>query len=158
MKQTLTQLLSKDILKGKPVGVEYIGNDFNAITLSFPLYYMNKDQARTLIVYILTNKFDEVMPVENYTNEIPVSYQLEQNYPNPFNPSTRIVYSIPEEGFIKLAVYNMIGEEVATLVNTTQKAGRYEINFNAGKLSSGVYVYRIETVNFSSSKKLILLK
>ena len=49
-----------------------------------------------------------------------VSYQLEQNYPNPFNPSTRIVYSIPEAGFVKLAVYNMLGEEVATIVNTTQ--------------------------------------
>ena len=145
-------------LKGKPVGVEYIGNDFNAITLSFPLYYMNKDQARTLIEYIMTNKFDEVMPVDDYKNKIPVSYQLEQNYPNPFNPSTRITYSIPEYGFVKLAVYNMLGEEVATIVNTTQEPGKYEVNFNASKLSSGVYVYRIEASNFIASKKLILLK
>ena len=106
----------------------------------------------------MTNKFDEVMSVDDYKNKIPISYQLEQNYPNPFNPSTRIVYSIPEEGFVKLAVYNMLGEEVATIVNTTQIAGRYEVIFNASKLSSGVYVYRIEAANFIASKKLILLK
>ena len=145
-------------LKGKPVGVEYIGTDYKTVTLSFPLYYMNKDQAKTLIEYILTNKFDEVMPVDEYTNEIPVSYQLDQNYPNPFNPSTRIAYSIPEDGFVKLAVYNMLGEEVAVIVNTTQKTGRYEVKFDASKLSSGVYIYRIEAANFTASKKLMLLK
>ncbi len=90
--------------------------------------------------------------------EIPLEYSLEQNYPNPFNPSTTIKYSIPEDGFVKLAVYNMLGEEVAAIVNTTQKAGRYEVNFNASKLSSGVYVYRIEASNFTASKKLILMK
>ncbi len=105
-------------LKGQPVGVEYIGNDFKSITLSFPLYYMNKDQAKSLLEYILTNKFDEVMPVDEQVLQIPSDYQLYQNYPNPFNPSTTIKYSIPEDGFVKLAVYNMLGEEVATIVNT----------------------------------------
>lgn len=90
--------------------------------------------------------------------EIPLEYALDQNYPNPFNPSTTIKYSIPEDGFVKLAVYNMLGEEVAAIVNTTQKAGRYEVNFNASKLSSGVYIYRIEASNFTASKKLMLLK
>ena len=89
---------------------------------------------------------------------IPAEYALEQNYPNPFNPSTTIKYSIAEDGFVKLAVYNMLGEEVAAIVNTTQKAGRYEVNFNANKLSSGVYVYGIEAGNFVSAKKLMLLK
>ena len=89
---------------------------------------------------------------------IPAVYSLDQNYPNPFNPSTTIKYSIAEDGFVKLAVYNMLGEEVATIVNTTQKAGKYEVNFNANQLSSGVYVYRIEAANFTASKKLMLLK
>jgi hypothetical protein len=145
-------------LKGKPVGVEYIGNDFKTITLSFPLYYMNKDQAKSLIEYILTNKFDEVMPVDEQISEIPSAYQLYQNYPNPFNPSTTISYSIPEDGFVKLAVYNMLGEEVATIVNNVQKAGRYEVNFDGSSLSSGVYVYRMEAANYTASKKLILLR
>ena len=94
----------------------------------------------------------------NVDIELPLEYSLEQNYPNPFNPSTMIKYSIPEDGFVKLAIYNMLGEEVAAIVNTTQKAGRYEVNFNASKLSSGVYVYRIEAANFTASKKLMLLK
>ena len=94
----------------------------------------------------------------NVEVELPIEYSLEQNYPNPFNPSTTIKYSIPEEGIVKLAVYNMLGEEVATIVNASQKAGRYEVNFNATGLSSGVYVYRIEAANFTASKKLMLMK
>jgi hypothetical protein len=90
--------------------------------------------------------------------EIPLEYALEQNYPNPFNPSTTIKYSIPADGFVKLAIYNLLGEEVATIVSNVQKAGRYEVNFNASGLSSGVYVYRIEAVNFTASKKLVLMK
>jgi hypothetical protein len=94
----------------------------------------------------------------NVDVEVPIEYALEQNYPNPFNPSTTIKYSIPEDGFVKLAVYNMLGEQVATLVNAQQKSGRYEINFNASNLASGVYVYRIEAANFTASKKLMLMK
>ena len=86
------------------------------------------------------------------------SFYLEQNYPNPFNPSTTIKYSILEDGFVKLSLYNLLGEEVATIVNTMQKAGGYEVNFNAGNLASGVYIYRIEAPNYKASKKLILLK
>ena len=102
-----------------------------------------------------TYEYSDVVEVEV---SIPVVYSLDQNYPNPFNPSTTIKYSIAEDGFVKLSVYNMLGEEVATIVNATQKAGRYEVNFNASKLSSGVYVYRIEASNYVASKKLMLLK
>jgi hypothetical protein len=105
--------------------------------------------------------FDGTFTYSNELNadvEIPLEYALEQNYPNPFNPSTTIKYSIPEEGFVKLAVYNMLGEEVVTIVNANQKAGRYEVNFNATGLASGVYVYRIEAANFVSAKKLMLMK
>ncbi|MCC7092900.1 MAG: T9SS type A sorting domain-containing protein [Ignavibacteriaceae bacterium] len=90
--------------------------------------------------------------------EIPLLYSLEQNYPNPFNPSTTIKYSLSEDGFVKLSVYNLLGEEVTTLVNTEQKSGRYEVNFDASKLASGVYMYRLESNNFLSIKKMILIK
>jgi hypothetical protein len=145
-------------LKGKAVGVEYIGSNFKVITLSFPLYYMNQASAKTLLEYILINKFDEVMAVDNEEIQLPIEYSLEQNFPNPFNPSTTIRYSLPEEGFVKLIVYNMLGEEIVTLVNSTQKAGMYEVTFNAENLSSGVYLYRLETSDFTISRKLLLLK
>ncbi|HEY6627302.1 MAG TPA: FG-GAP-like repeat-containing protein, partial [Ignavibacteriaceae bacterium] len=89
---------------------------------------------------------------------LPTVCSLEQNYPNPFNPSTVIKYSLKNDGLVKLAVYNLLGEEVALLVNTEQKAGIHEINFDAGKLASGVYVYRIVSENFTASKKLMLIK
>ncbi|HQF43480.1 MAG TPA: YCF48-related protein, partial [Ignavibacteriaceae bacterium] len=94
----------------------------------------------------------------NVEVSMPLEFSLEQNYPNPFNPSTTIKYSIAEDGYIKLSVYNLLGEEVTNLVNGQQKAGRYEIDFNAGTLASGVYIYRLETSNFISSKKLMLMK
>ena len=86
------------------------------------------------------------------------NYSLIQNYPNPFNPSTKIKYSLADDGYVKLAVYNLLGEEVAIIVNAAQKTGSYEVTFDAGELSSGVYIYRIETEKFAASKKLILLK
>jgi hypothetical protein len=100
----------------------------------------------------------EYSPEVNVEVSTPIEYALEQNHPNPFNPSTNIKYSIPVDGFVKLAVYNLTGEKVALLVNTQQQAGRYEIDYNAGKLASGVYIYTLETANFRASKKLMLMK
>ena len=88
----------------------------------------------------------------------PLEYTLEQNYPNPFNPSTVIKYAIPEGGFVTLDVYNLLGEKVASLVNGVQEAGRYEINFDASNLASGIYVYSIKSGSFTSVKKMLLMK
>lgn len=86
------------------------------------------------------------------------NFELSQNYPNPFNPVTNIKYSIANNTNVKLVVFDMLGREVATLVNGAQNAGSYEVNFNASNLSSGIYVYTLTAGNFSSSKKLTLLK
>ena len=86
------------------------------------------------------------------------SYSLQQNYPNPFNPSTSIRFSIPEQTNVSLKIFNSIGQEVASLVNGVLTAGNHEVNFNASKLSSGVYFYRIDTPAFTSTKKMILIK
>jgi hypothetical protein len=102
-----------------------------------------------------TSTFSDEVNVEV---EIPLVYALEQNYPNPFNPSTTIKYSISEDGFVKLAVYNLLGEEVTVLVNNEQKAGRYEVAFDASRFASGVYMYRLESNNFISIKKMVLVK
>jgi hypothetical protein len=88
----------------------------------------------------------------------PVEFSLSQNYPNPFNPTTTISYSIPTDNFVSLKVYNVLGNEVATLVNGQITSGAHNINFNASNLASGVYYYTIKTGNFTSTKKLMLLK
>ena len=89
---------------------------------------------------------------------LPIEYSLNQNYPNPFNPSTKITYSLPQDNFVSLKVYNILGNEVATLVNEQISAGSHEINFNASNLSSGVYYYTLRTGNFVNTKKFMLLK
>jgi len=86
------------------------------------------------------------------------TYSLNQNYPNPFNPSTTIQYSIPERTDVKLTVINIVGEEVATLVNRTMDAGNYSVEFNAANLPSGVYFYCLKSENFTSTKKMVLLR
>jgi hypothetical protein len=99
-----------------------------------------------------------------YSNEIevvvtaPVEYALKQNYPNPFNPATQIKFSIPEAGFVKMEVYNLVGEKVATLINKEMNSGYHTIDFNAEDISSGVYVYTLSVNDFVTSKKMILMK
>ncbi len=92
-------------------------------------------------------------------SEIPAQYSLEQNYPNPFNPTTTINFSIPRSSEVSLRVYDALGKEVATLVNEFRNAGNYSVNFAASpNLTSGVYYYTISADNFTSTKKLMLVK
>ena len=95
--------------------------------------------------------------VHNRTT-VPDGFELHQNYPNPFNPSTRITYQIPEIGMVTLKIYDVLGNKVTTLVNEEKVAGNYEINFNAGNLSSGLYIYQLKSGNFIQTKKMMLLK
>lgn len=88
----------------------------------------------------------------------PIDFALTQNYPNPFNPSTIISYSIPQNSFVTLKVYDVLGNEVSTLVNETKSAGKYDVRFDASNLSNGVYFYTIKADNFTSTKKMILMK
>ncbi len=109
---------------------------------------------RTIIDYTATT--DPSVDVED---EIHLSsYELKQNYPNPFNPSTKINYNIAEGGFVSLKVYNILGLEVAALVNEYKPAGSYEANFDAVDFSSGVYIYKLTVNNFSKTRKMILEK
>jgi hypothetical protein len=85
-------------------------------------------------------------------------YALAQNFPNPFNPSTKIAFSLPKQGNVTLKVYNMLGKEIATLVNEVRSMGNYEINFDGANLSSGVYFYKLEAEGFSEVKRMMLIK
>ncbi len=86
------------------------------------------------------------------------TYGLSQNYPNPFNPSTVISYSIAEAGMVSLKVFNILGQEVLSLVDANQNAGQYQVKFDASQLSTGLYIYRIQSGSFVDSKKMMLLK
>jgi hypothetical protein len=99
---------------------------------------------------------DGVTDVED--NLQPIVYNLEQNYPNPFNPNTMIKYSIPEISKVVVKMYNLLGEEVATLVNEEKVAGYYQIEFNAANLPSGVYFYQLKAGDYVNTKKMVLLK
>ena len=90
--------------------------------------------------------------------QTPLCFRLEQNYPNPFNPTTTIEYTIPKADRVILKIYDILGREVTTLVNGEQLKGKYSIAFNANKLASGVYFYRLRAGNFVETKKLILMK
>jgi hypothetical protein len=97
----------------------------------------------------------------NDVEEVPgvaTSYTLDQNYPNPFNPSTRIEFSLPTASFVTLKVFNVLGEEVATLVNGNLPAGIHRAVFNAAGLPSGAYLYKVTAGEFTSTRKMILLK
>lgn len=89
---------------------------------------------------------------------IPKTFALSQNYPNPFNPSTKIEYEIPKTSFVHLTVYNVIGQQVAELVNNEQSPGKYSVTFNGANVSSGIYFYRLQTGSFVKTNKMILLK
>jgi hypothetical protein len=89
---------------------------------------------------------------------VPASYSLSQNYPNPFNPITIINYSIKLQSMVSLKVYDVLGREVESLVDQNQKAGSYEVNFNASKLASGVYIYRLTAGDFVQSMKMMVIK
>lgn len=91
-------------------------------------------------------------------NSVPGSYSLCQNYPNPFNPSTKIKFTLPKTGFVKLEVYNILGEKIQTLVEKQMDAGNHEVMLNASNFSSGVYLYKISAGSFQQAKKMILLK
>jgi len=119
------------------------------------------------------NGIEEGSPIDDYTwiftieqptsvgdhnNQEVISYQLNQNYPNPFNPSTIISYSIAEAQLVSLKLYNMLGEEVMTIVNQNQNAGNYSVTVDASELTSGVYIYKLTAGTFVQSKKMILLR
>ncbi len=96
--------------------------------------------------------------VGNNNSNIPKIYSLSQNYPNPFNPTTNIKFSLPQQSFVKFVVYDILGNEVTTLINENMEAGNHEIDFNASGLASGIYLYKIEAGEFTAVKKMMLIK
>ena len=90
--------------------------------------------------------------------ETPTDFTLDNNYPNPFNPITTIIYQIPELSFVTIKVYDVLGNEITTLVNEEKPAGTYNVEFNSKGLASGVYFYKLQSGNFAKTKKMVLMK
>jgi flagellar hook assembly protein FlgD len=99
-----------------------------------------------------------ITDIESNSNELPRSFILHQNFPNPFNPSTTISFTILNNAYVTLKVYDILGREVATLVNKKMTLGKQSIQWNTTNESSGVYFYRLQTGNYTQIKKMILLR
>jgi len=141
--------------------------------IDYPIKVKVKDMNITLLqesgkkIYSNLSSGEEIIIVDESIDKFlvvsdnmltPSEYHLEQNYPNPFNPSTTIKFSVPKESNVNLSIYNVLGELVSTLVDEQMKEGYYEYEFNASKLASGIYIYRISADDFLETKKMVLLK
>jgi len=138
-------------IEGLPLG------DLNWFPAKKAIWLQHQTEIMNHILSENTSQIN-ITGIKQVNNNIPGSFSLSQNYPNPFNPSTEIQYSIPKSGLVTLKVYNLLGQEIVTLVNQKQQAGSYTVNFDASKLASGVYLYRIQAGDFSLTKKMTLLK
>ena len=135
--------------------------DYTAPSGSF--YHVTKSRAGATIWGVRSNgaisrygaTISGITPI---STETPVDYALSQNYPNPFNPTTKINFAIAKAGMVTLKVYNVLGKEVATLVNQNLNAGNYNYDFNASSLSSGIYFYKLDVNGFTQVKKMTLIK
>jgi hypothetical protein len=112
----------------------------------------------TAIPGLITIQVDPCSVTNIGNLETPASYSLSQNFPNPFNPVTKISFALPKSGLVTMKVYDILGKEVATLVNEIKNAGSYTVDFNGSSLSSGMYFYKISVDGFNDVKKMMLLK
>jgi len=145
-------------MNGQSVGVGYFGDDYNVVTLSFPLYFMQEEQAEELMHYVLAELFYEAVNIEKEDDIFPEKFSLMQNYPNPFNPKTVINYQLPITNYVDLSIYNMLGQKVAVLVSEKQSAGSYQVEWDATGFASGVYFYILQAGDFRDVKKMVLLR
>ena len=135
--------------------VMFTGGDTSHIPNGGDTLYLYTQKG--LSFYDTLNIFGLISDVK-IINQIPLTFKLEQNYPNPFNPSTIIQYNLPKTSKVSLKIYDILGRVVGTLVNGTQNAGKYSIEFNASRYASGVYFYRLQAGDNVSIKKMVLLK
>ncbi|MEO8167948.1 MAG: T9SS type A sorting domain-containing protein, partial [bacterium] len=136
----------------EPHRYQFIDSTVNSVRIFYRLKQIDLDGS---------THYSEPIHISSVTTVVetkPAIFMLYQNYPNPFNPATNISYDLPKTSFVSLKIFNMIGQEVATLVNGVQEAGFKSVTFDASALASGVYLYRIVAGSFIQTKKMILMK
>ena len=142
-------------------------NEEKEIVYTFDVNYNIGNTTADTIEFLITDNKSIYLTKQFILNYgVPTEYKLEQNYPNPFNPTTKIRYSIPNvalrqaqgDNFTTLKIYDILGNEVTTLVNEQKEPGYYEVDFNASQFASGVYVYRLQSGSYVSSKKMLMIK
>ena len=143
--------------------VELLPEETKEIVYTFEVEYnIGKTEADTIEFMITDNKSINITKQFILQYTLPTEYKLEQNYPNPFNPTTKIRYSIANVGsglaLTELKVFDILGNEIATLVNEQKEPGYYEDDFNASNIASGVYIYRLQSGSFVSTKKMMVIK
>ncbi len=140
------------------------GNSWNSISNSLPYSISDAvcfDSNKVFAAFRNAGIWETnslITGIKNENGKLPSTFSLSQNFPNPFNPTTTINYSIPKSSFVSIKVYDLLGKEVATIVNEEKTAGNYSVTFNANKFSSGIYFYRMQSGKYAEAKKLILLK
>lgn len=132
----------------------------DTVTVAFAVLSADDKNGLDAAVNNARTKYQEILVtgVETDLPGVPLEFSLSQNFPNPFNPSTEIKYSVADGGFVSLKIYDILGNEVATLVNEFQNPGNYKFKFDASDLSSGIYIYKLSTSSFVDSKKMVLIK
>ncbi|MBP9582686.1 MAG: T9SS type A sorting domain-containing protein [Ignavibacterium sp.] len=164
LKRDLKNLSFRDIVEETIV---LNPNEEKEIVYTFDVNYNIGNATADTIEFIITDNKSVYLTKQFILNYgVPTEYKLEQNYPNPFNPATKIRYSIPNvalrqaqgDNFTTLKVYDILGNEVTTLVNEQKEPGYYEVDFNASQFASGVYVYRLQSGSYVSSKKMLMIK
>ena len=148
----------------------FVPSATNLLASSTDIVYLDNSAGNTKYYYVVS-ALDFSGNMSEFSNEasatltdveledaMPTTYALKQNYPNPFNPSTYIKFALPEAAHVRLAIYDVTGSEVTLLINKQMSAGNYSVNWNAVNLSSGIYLYKIETENFVDVKKMIFMK
>ena len=145
-----------------PGGSQSVDVMFNSTGLATGVYTgvmnVNSNDPNRPVKQIPVKLTVGVVDVQNNNLGVPSEFALNQNYPNPFNPTTKISFAIPQESFVTIKIYDILGKEVSKIVNQTKQAGYYSFNFDASSLSSGMYFYKIEAGNFVQTKRMLLMK
>ena len=149
MSNTVDEITYVSLFGVSPIAVKELELEFSNQT---------KDAVSKIQANVIINESDVPELAEITLGDAPQEFALSQNYPNPFNPSTNISYTLPKMSRVDLTIYNMLGQKVVSLVNQTQEAGSYTINWEAGNVSSGVYIYRLTAGKQTFTKRMMLIK